>query len=118
MAAAKKDELKKDSLSPLMETLTRNHTKLREDRAKLIESSIDRDLKILIMGIEGKIQEKQSKVISLEDFGPSNTTDLRVGDRDFKSSQWLAEIHQLELDIENLERQLKAALNMSGRYFG
>lgn len=105
-------EKEKDSNSPLLEQMVKENKNLRLDRARIIESSINRAEKALIMNIENALDEKKSQLLQLRDFGPDNTTDLRVGTGNFNAPKFVSRNLELRMEIRDLTEQLEEAKSM------
>lgn len=109
---------KKDAKSKFLQKLTRDHAGVKLERAKIVESGVKRAQTMKIMSIESELEANRVRLLELEDFGPSQTTDLTVASRGFSAESWVEEYHKTQVAIERLEIHLKLAKATEQAWFG
>ena len=106
-AKAKKVVVKKTT--GVIRSLTANNDSVKEARALSFNDLLGIEQSNLIQGLKSKIAQLNSRKLELTDFNADSTTDLNKHLKGFNHAEWVAEYHEVVLEMFNLKAELKLA---------
>lgn len=98
--------------------LTRNNTQVQKERAKKLEKVTKSEADIAVNEIENKILNIEDQLDSQLDVTASNDANTLNKISDWKGKEFIRERIKLEVELENLNVNLKAAKKVRSDMFG
>jgi|GEM_PF-4672800 len=101
----------------VIRSLTSPDVAVKEARAINFSDLLGGAQKKLISDLEGKIANLRSKQLTLKDFSANSSTDLNQHLTKFNYQNWVAEYHEVKLELFNLKAELKLAEETYAEFF-
>jgi hypothetical protein len=89
--------------------LTLSGVDLKGKRASILSSQVTSAQTSLINDLKGKRDQLELKLEDLTDLAPKSTTSLKVGHKEFNATQWVREVHDTKVALEEAELELSIA---------
>lgn len=102
--------------SSLVKSMTQSHDGIKKARAINLASQIEIAQTNKINGIKQRIFETQNSLDAMNDFAPDSTVSLKAKDVD--TTRFVNEIHDLNLQLVELNVELKVAEATYSNWFG
>ena len=112
-----KDVPNVQSKGAFLESLERNNTKIKHDRAVAIGESAELIYKRKVEDLEVNIKQMKRDQENMLDLSPTNSMSLIVAS-DFKADEYVKKDLALGIDIRNAEIELDIAKNRYNYLFG
>lgn len=88
--------------------LSRNGDTIMKDRAMSVGQLAEMAQEELLNGLKRRKIELETRKAEMLDMSPDNRYSLKPG-ADFRANEWVKEYHQINLDLINLEIEMKVA---------
>jgi hypothetical protein len=105
-------------MSKFERDLTASDKSIKETRAKALAEDTLLEVDAFISNLRREKSKLNSKLNDLTDLAPDNTYSLRPGAKGFDAAKWVAELHQVRMDMALKNIQLEEAQAIYDIYFG
>lgn len=105
-------------MSKFERDLTASDKSIKETRAKALAEDTLLEVDAFISNLRREKSKLNSKLNDLTDLAPDNTYSLRPGAKGFDAAKWVAELHQVRMDMALKTIQLEEAQAIYDTYFG
>jgi len=103
-------------MSKFKNVLIASNEKLKEDRANLLLEDAKNEQSALITDLRGELNSLKRQQSVLADLGPETTLDLKPG-KGFNAKEWVRQMHQLCISIEEKSFELNLAEHFMFEWF-
>ena len=108
----------KNKVSRFEAQLVRTNKQIKGDRAKRINGTVADAQMVLIMGIRGKVREKENELDAMMDLSTDNqTTTMNVISPKFDAKEYVERINKLKVEIKMLSIELSIAEETYAEWF-
>lgn len=104
-------------MSKFRNNLTANVKQIKEQRAKLLESSTKAAQEDLIRKLESEDRVLEDRLMNLEDLAPDSITSLKVGGADFNATEWVEAVQDVKIKRTEIAIKLEIAKKSLEEYF-
>ena len=104
--------------TPIYGMLTKSSKELVGRRGEMAAIGIQEASEEIVRTLQKKVRALEIRILDLEDFGPDSSLSLRPVSKDFNPTDWVKQIHQANLELELLQRELSIAEKTHAKYCG
>lgn len=104
-------------MSKFETTLKASNKAIKATRAKLIAEDAEASQEDLLRHFKKKERELKSKLASLTDVYPDSELSLRVVKKDFNAAILFEDIHNVKVELANLQVEVKIAEETTKEWF-
>lgn len=105
-------------MSKFVRDLTASDKTIKETRAKALAEDTLLEVDAFISNLRRQKSKLNSKLNDLTDLAPDNTYSLRPGAKGFDAAKWVAELHQVRMELAVKVVELEEAQFIYDTYFG
>lgn len=97
--------------------LSAGSKEILSDRAKNLSDEVILEVETFISNLKREKIQLSNKINNLTDLSPENTYSLRPGNKDFKATAWMNDLHKSRMDLKLKNVELEAAQEIYDEWF-
>ena len=103
-------------MNTLMKAMTADGKGIKQERAERINRQVVRSHTDLINNLQKRKDAINDTIDELSDLSPNSTTSLKVGGKNFNADEWVKQMHEAEIQLEEVEVELSIASKFAAKW--
>lgn len=104
-------------MNKFQSNLTKDVSGIKKQRAEIISAAVESEHEEILRELYNKKRQIITELLNLEDLSPENTFSLKPGGENFDAKIWVRKNHQLNLELLEVEVEIKIAEDTKKKWF-